>query len=95
MRRTPSPTLTALSAAAGLLAAVVAAPAEARRGGSSDYQDSLVNDTVRNPRLIEPGGEETRYRAYYGGAGYDDRVRAEQGYPHTSRGRIRVRPSGR
>lgn len=90
-----SPKMIAASAAAGLVAALVAAPAEARRGGGSDYQDSLVNDAVKNPRLIEPGAQQT-YRAYYGGAGYDDRLQAQQqqqGYsPY--RGNVRVRPYG-
>lgn len=90
-----SPKLIAVSAAAGLAAALMAAPAEARRGGGSDYQDSLVNDAVKNPRLIEPGAEQSRYRAYYGREGYEDRVRAQGGYyPYSYRGNVTVRPYG-
>lgn len=83
--------------AATLLAGIGAtAPASARNGGSNGgsngYGESYQGDLLKNPRLIEPGGEysPTRYRAYYGREGYGDRLRAQRGYY----GDIRVRPYG-
>lgn len=85
---------TMLAATALLATALATGAAEARSGGGSSFGDSYYNDMQRNPRLIEPGGESTRYLSYYGSRGYDDR-RAAQAYrygygPYG----VRVRPYG-
>lgn len=76
--------------AAGALAlatlALAAAPADARGRGGSQDGDSYLNDTMRNPRLIEPYADQRRYREYYMSQGWYDRQRAA-GY----RGDVRVR----
>ena len=79
-------------ATAAIAGFALAGPAAARGGGSS-YGDSYLNDAVRNPRFIEPGGDDlpSRYRQSHPRAGYDDRQAIEaarQGY----RGRVQVRP---
>ncbi len=90
-RRFPIRTFLAVSAAA--LAGLAFAGPAAARGGSSSSGDSYLNDAVRNPRFIEPGGDylPSRYRESHPQAGYDDRQAIEaarQGY----RGRVNVRP---
>ena len=84
----------AILISSALLAALVSGSAHARSGGSSNG-DSYENDMMRNPRLIEPGGEAGRYLSYYPRQGYDQRRAAEAersgyGYPRN----IRVRPYG-
>lgn len=86
--------------AAGI-AALSAAPALAI-GGKSDNGDGYLNDEMRNPRFIEPGGwrDAARYRASNPRAGYEDRVLAEQGLYNDGsgpagrpyRGRVFVQP---
>lgn len=98
-----SRTLT-ICAALGLAAcsaALSTAPALAF-GGKSDNGDAYLNDEMRNPRFIEPGGwrDAARYRASNPRAGYEDRVLAQQGlYNEGSgpagrpyRGRVSVQP---
>ena len=79
---------TRLTAALIGLTLLAAGPAVAF-GRHSEDGDSYENDMQRNPRLIEPGGEEGRYRAYYGREGWDDRQEAARPAP---RGRIDVAP---
>jgi hypothetical protein len=76
-----------LIATLGLL--LLAASPAAAFGRHSEEGDSYENDMQRNPRLIEPGGEEGRYRAYYGREGWDERQEAARSAP---RGRIDVAP---
>lgn len=86
---------------AAFSAALPAAPALAI-GGKSDNGDGYLNDEMRNPRFIEPGGwrDAARYRASNPRAGYEDRVLAEQGYDNEGsgpvgrpyRGRVLVQP---
>ena len=59
-----------LIAAAGLAAISLASSdtmAFGRGGGGSDYGDSYLNDSVKNPRFIEPYADQdpARYRAYH------------------------------
>jgi len=67
-----------------------------RRGGGSDYGDSYVNDSVKNPRFIEPYSDydPARYRVYHHREGYYDRQRAARGYDDRGYGRVEVRPFG-
>lgn len=84
-----------LIVAAGLTAAAAASSALAgSRGGGSDYGDSWVNDSVKNPRFIEPYADydPSRYRAYHHREGYYDRQRAARGYD--GYGRVQVQPYG-
>jgi hypothetical protein len=88
----------ALIAAAGL-AAIAATSSQALafgRGGGSDYGDSYVNDSVKNPRFIEPYSDydPARYRVYHHREGYYDRQRAARGYDDHGYGRVQVRPFG-
>lgn len=80
-----------LSATALLAAGLASGSALARSGGGSSYGDSWVNDSVRNPRFIEPGGDAdpARYRAYHYREGYHDRQSAAGYGPY--RGQVRVR----
>jgi hypothetical protein len=85
-----------------LAAAALASPASAKSRGGSDNGDSWINDSVRNPRFAQPGGDydDARYRASHPHAGYEDRVLAAQGIynegsglPRPSyRGRVVVQP---
>lgn len=86
--------------AAGLAATLVALPASARN--HSDTGDSYLNDSVKNPRFIEPGAyaDPRRYRISNPQAGYDDRQLASEGvysegsgyYPARPRGRVFIQP---
>jgi len=65
-------------------------------GGGSDYGDSWVNDSVKNPRFIEPYADQdpARYRAYHHREGYYVRQRAARGYDDRGYGRVEVQPFG-
>lgn len=88
-----------LIAAAGL-AVMSAASSQAfafgRGGGGSDYGDSYVNDSVKNPRFIEPYSDQdpARYRAYHHREGYYIRQRAARGYDDRGYGGVEVQPFG-
>lgn len=87
-----SKTIVTASATALLALGLASGTALARSGGGSSYGDSWVNDSVRNPRFIEPyaDNDPARYRAYHHREGYYDREAAAGYGPY--RGRIRVRP---
>lgn len=95
--------LLAMTAAAGLAAISSTTPASARGGSQGGgLGESYLNDEVKNPRYIEPGGwaDPTRYRIGNPYAGYEDRQLAAQGiynegsgyYPPHPRGRVFVQP---
>jgi hypothetical protein len=65
-------------------------------GGGSDYGDSWLNDSVKNPRFIEPYADQdpARYRAYHHREGYYIRQRAARGYDDRGYGRVEVEPFG-
>ena len=93
-----SPKTRILIAAAGLaVMSISASDAMARgRGGGSDYGDSYLNDSVKNPRFIEPYADQdpARYRAYHHREGYYIRQRAARGYDDRGYGRVEVQPFG-
>lgn len=64
--------------AAGALASALAAATSAQAVRMDG--DGYVDDLQRNPRFIQPYGEEqpARYRAYDFKEGIDDRIQAEQ-----------------
>jgi hypothetical protein len=93
-------TFTRVAAAALVFGLVGATDAMAFRGGGgggSQDGDSYENDMQRNPRLIEPGGEQGRYLAYSGRQGWDARQQAAGRVPYGYRGpqgRVDVAPYG-
>lgn len=90
-------TLMATALVIGLLGATDAMAIRGGGGGGAQEGDSYENDMQRNPRLIEPGGEQGRYLAYYGRQGWDARQRAAGREPYgyyNPHGRVNVAPYG-